>query len=93
MSRSYKHTPYCGDTKGKDKKRVANKKVRRFLKENPDFTSTSKKFFKKIYETYDICDYYFTTGWEKFKKIESELFPKEDLKKIYRYWITHYKRK
>jgi len=32
MSRSYKHTPYAGDKKGKEKKRIANKTVRNKLK-------------------------------------------------------------
>ena len=29
MSRSYKHTPYCGDSKSRFMKRYANKVVRR----------------------------------------------------------------
>ena len=32
MSRSYKKTPWCGDKKGKSKKRIANRTVRQYLK-------------------------------------------------------------
>ena len=35
MSKSYKKTPWCGDHKGKLKKRIANHHVRKWLKENP----------------------------------------------------------
>lgn len=58
MSRSYKHTPYCGDGKGKVKKRFANKSVRAWLKEHPE-EILRKSSFKKCYEQYDICDWYF----------------------------------
>ena len=54
MSRSYKHTPRCGERKGKQKKRVANHKVRRMkLREDiPQFAG-----YRKLYERWDICDY------------------------------------
>lgn len=32
MSRSYKKTPWCGDHKGKSKKRIANHHVRNWFK-------------------------------------------------------------
>lgn len=58
MSRSYKKTPWCGDSKGTAKKRQAWKKVRQWQKEHPDVLLQDRDY-KKIYETYDICDY----GW------------------------------
>ena len=36
MSRSYKRTLWCGDHKGKSKKRIANHHVRNWFKRNPD---------------------------------------------------------
>ena len=54
MSRSYKHTPYCGDRKNKYMKRYANKRVRQRLKNN-DYLPTAAEY-KKMFESYDICD-------------------------------------
>ena len=56
MSRSYKHTPYCGDRKNKYMKRYANKHVRQRLK-NSDYLPTAAEY-KKMFESYDICDYF-----------------------------------
>lgn len=56
MSRSYKKTPYCGDPKSKDAKRAANKRVRIHLKDMDNNLSGS--CYKKLYDSYDICDYY-----------------------------------
>ena len=56
MSRSYKHTPYSGDRKNKYMKRLANKTVRQRLKDE-DF-SLSAAEYKKMFCSYDICDYY-----------------------------------
>ena len=50
MSRSYKKTPYCGDHKGKSKKRIANHKVRNWLKQNPE-VALKGNAYKKIYES------------------------------------------
>ncbi len=56
MSKSYKHTPYAGQQKNRYMKKLANRKVRRMLK-NPDI-SLSYKSYKKAFESWDICDYY-----------------------------------
>ena len=50
MSRSYKHTPYCGDRKNKFMKRYANKRVRQRLK-NSDYLPTAAEY-KKMFESY-----------------------------------------
>lgn len=65
MSRSFKHIPYCGDNKGKDSKRCANSKVRMFLK-NFDNENIKKSNFKKLYEQYDICDFYWIESWKEY---------------------------
>ena len=54
MSRSYKHTPRCGDQKGSHAKRQANRVVRR-RKLSEDIPQYSG--YKKLYERWDICDY------------------------------------
>ena len=53
MSRSYKHTPRCGDTKLGWAKRQANKK---FRKADNDVLYQHGAY-KKCYCHYDICDY------------------------------------
>ena len=55
MSRSYKHTPYCGDRKSKDMKRFANKRVRQRLKHS-DYLPVAAEY-KRMFESYDICDF------------------------------------
>lgn len=54
MSRSYKHTPYCGDKKNRFMKRYANHIVRRNkLKEvYPNYAG-----YKRAMDSWDICDY------------------------------------
>lgn len=64
MSRSYKKTPWCGDKKGKAKKRIANHTVRRHLKNNMDLM-LSPGDYKKLYESWDICDFYGIVSWEE----------------------------
>ena len=63
MSRSYKHTPYAGDTKTKWAKRQANRKYRSFLKQIEEDIPYSH--FKKVSESWNICDYYDITTWEE----------------------------
>ena len=54
MSRSYKHTPRCGERKNEFLKRYANHVVRRrkLSEEFPQYSG-----YKRMYESWDICDY------------------------------------
>ena len=65
MSRSYKKTPWCGDHKGTEKKRMAWKSVRSWLKANPDVLLNGGKY-RKVYEPWDICDYGSIMPWEEY---------------------------
>ena len=56
MSRSFKKSLVAKDKNNKYNKKSANKKVRRY-KNN----IANGKAYKKIYESYDICDYIFMT--------------------------------
>lgn len=80
MSRSYKHSPVCtcgGKSIGTRKywKRKANRKVRR-TKE----LGIKSKSYKKVYESWDICDYRFYIKKEHFVACA------EDLEKWKRYY-------
>ena len=99
MSRSYKQVPYCGDKKGKDKKRCANSKVRMFLKDHDN--ELLKMQYKRVYDQYDICDYYWFEDWNTYwEKCQAnylehpEWYKKPPNKKEeYRNWYKLYKMK
>ena len=70
MSRSYKHTPRAGDKKSKIAKRLANRRIRNYPIDSPFF---NHKSYKKIFCSYDICDYQsvgttFADYWKMCKK-------------------------
>ena len=104
MSRSYKKTPWCGDTKGTAKKRYAWKVVRQWLKENPDVALKGGQY-KKLYETWDICDYGWVTTWEEYWEMclrwhrealargWGRYTEEPNKEKEYRYWYKHYRGK
>lgn len=99
MSRSYKKTPRCGDTKDKFFKRYANRRLRR-KKLDIDL---QHKSYKKDFRSYYIC-HYETVGpsfeefwcnrvkwWHSWRKYYNDPFPtKEEAWKDYNHW---YKRK
>ena len=99
MSRSYKKTPWSGDAKGKDKKRNANSKVRMFFKNLDNELQNSA--YKKIYETWDICDFGGITTWNEYWELcqrryeeHPEWYRKPPNKKEeYRKWYKWYKMK
>ena len=75
MSRSRKKTPYSGDRKDRGYKRYANKKVRQKLKNSEEIYNY--KEYKKLFCSYDICDYYTIEGdFETFYKNEIGLIIK-----------------
>lgn len=58
MSRSYKHTPGCGDRNSKGMKKIANHRLRQKLKDpEVSFPWTT---YRKNFCSWDIKDYYFT---------------------------------
>ena len=83
MSRSYKKYPWVTDHKAgttKNTKKLANKTVRH-RKNLP-----SGKAYRKVFESWDICDYKYMWTWEE----EDNLYLKRrypTLKSYYRYWL------
>lgn len=104
MSRSWKRTPFSGDNKGKEKKRIANHKVRQKLKNNLDLI-VQRGEYKKLYESCDICDYGWILTFEEFVASEKKYFgwlkatfpdreiKEPDEKEMYRVWHRWYKMK
>ena len=99
MSRSYKKYPYYGDKKSKSQKRIANHKVRLYLKDTKHKIFRSN--YKKIYESYNICDFYWMMPWDEYwddcqktYKEHPEWYKSPLNKKIeYRKWYRQYKMK
>lgn len=102
MSRSFKKTSYCGDHKGKWKKRRANDKVRSYFRRNPD-AQISRGDYRKIQNPWDICDWCdkfesFEDYWNweiKWYEQNKDRFnlPKPNKKELYREWYKAYKMK
>ena len=78
MSRSYKKSPWSGDS-GPWWKRQANKKVRRYKKD-----LSNGKDYKKLYCSWDICDY------GSYKTLNSWLTFAKDKSNNHYCWDTEY---
>ena len=64
MSRSYKKYP-CVKDRNPGSKREANKRIRRLKGDIPD-----GKWYRKIYNPWDICDWSFSKTWQEYWKDE-----------------------
>ena len=89
MSRSYKHTPYCGG-KNKFSKNQANRKVRR----NKMNLSLPKSGYKKVYCSWEEywqreLDWYYCDHYSRYHRAETP----PDYKEEYCNWHRYYKMK
>jgi len=83
MSRSYKHTPRSGNTKGKSSKRLANHAVRR-KKLQEDFPAHGG--YRKLYEYWNICDFESVNlSFEQYCA-RDPFFDRNEAKKQYEKW-------
>lgn len=103
MSRSYKKHAYCGDKKDKELKRIANHHVRQYLKNHLDYNPKPADF-KRMFESWEICDYGWLYEWEEYWDhcIKDYIwdclhYPGKatypDYEKEYRWWYSRYKMK
>lgn len=93
MSRSFKKTPYFGLPKSQFYKRYANKKLRQLHRRHvylPD-----GKTFKKILESWSICDFYHVLSLPAFIERESNNTrpSKSDIIQYTQSWFRQYKGK
>lgn len=88
MSRSYKHVPCCKDhTSGM--KKCANRYVRRNYLVVP-----SGMAYKKLFCSWDICDYKFIKTFNSYKKsISKHSHKRYSEDELYRKWYKYYKMK
>ncbi len=88
MSRSYKRVPCCKDY-NRGMKKCANRYLRRNYLHIP-----SGKAYKKLFCSYDICDYKFLETFTSYKEWMSrhsrKRYPDNEL---YRMWYKYYKMK
>jgi len=66
MSRSYKKTPYAGQKKSKFDKNYSNKCIRQT--ETNRVKLPDGNAYKKVYETWNICDFGWVTTWHDFQR-------------------------
>lgn len=93
MSRSYKKSPWCGDKKGKRKKRAAWKMVREYLKRHPEDVCRGGRY-RKVYESWNICDYGFFWPWNQERKaVRNKNSNSCSVAEAYRRWYKYYKAK
>ncbi len=88
MSRSYKKIPCCKDH-NKGMKKYANRYVRRNFLVVPSGTA-----YKKLFCSWNICDYKFLKSFSSFKKEDSKYNRRKySDKELYRMWYKYYKMK
>lgn len=89
MSRSYKKVPCCKDHNQGMKKR-ANRQLRR-----NDLDIPSGKAYKKLFCSFDICDYKFLDSFDSFKIgwCKYNRNRKYSDKELYKMWYKDYKMK
>lgn len=103
MSRSYKKHAYCGDKKDKELKKLANHRVRQYLKRNSEVTLKPSQF-KHLFKSWEICEYGWLYEWEEYWEHcikdyiwdclhypDKAIYPDE--KEEYRWWYSRYKMK
>lgn len=97
MSRSFKHTPRCGDDKSRGWKQIYNRRLRAkeriaLNEDDETMSSGSRAEYKKVNNGYDICDfeslrYTFEEYWDWIVKYyEKYDKPIPDKKQAYRDW-------
>ena len=94
MSRSYKKHPCGGDTKSRFGKRYANHVVRKY------FDIGNHGYYKKLFNSYNICDYWSYYPWTDYKEFMNSLHVSvrryghnKSEKELYNDWADCYRRK
>ena len=88
MSRSYKKVPCCKDY-NRGMKQCANRHLRRNYLDIP-----SGRAYKKLFCSYDICDYRFFRTFSSYKKrILKYSHERHSDNELYKMWYKYYKMK
>lgn len=94
MSRSYKKHPWLKCCPGAYTKKMANRRLRRYLNQNNDVDWPHKgNAHRKYTNSWEIHDYIVNAAWERFKEWNwtwKQHFTEEE---AYNYWKTYYRSK
>lgn len=86
MSRSYKRYPVTGDTVNKkERKRLANQAVRAKLRNANELPQRNS--YRKLYDSWDICDFLFTETWEEYRDFWEELGKETTYYEYYKFYL------
>lgn len=95
MSRSYKKHPWWKCCPGAYTKKMANRRLRRYLNQNNDVDWPQKgNLHRKYTESWEINDYIFDGSWERFKEwnwVREQYFNSEE--EAYNHWKKYYRSK
>lgn len=95
MSRSYKKHPWWKCCPGAYTKKMANRRLRRYLNSDPNVDWPQKgNLHRKYTESWEINDYIFDGSWETFKKwhwVREKYFDSEQ--EAYNHWKKYYRSK
>ena len=95
MSRSYKMHPWWKCCPGAYTKKMANRRLRRYLNSDPNVDWSQKgNLHRKYTESWEINDYIFDGSWERFKEwnwVREKYFDSEQ--EAYNHWKTYYRSK
>ena len=95
MSRSYKKHPWWKCCPGSYTKKMANRRLRRYLNNDPNVDWPQKgNLHRKYTESWEINDYIFDGSWERFKEwnwVREQYFDSEQ--EAYNHWKKYYRSK
>lgn len=95
MSRSYKKHPWWKCCPGAYTKKMANRRLRRYLNSDPNVDWPQKgNLHRKYTESWEINDYIFDGSWERFKEwnwVREKYFDSEQ--EAYNHWKKYYRSK
>ena len=95
MSRSYKKHPWWKCCPGAYTKKMANRRLRRYLNSDPNVDWPQKSnLHRKYTESWEINDYIFDCSWERFKEwswVREQYFNSEQ--EVYNHWKKYYRSK
>ncbi len=98
MSRSYRKQPVWKDRATRGGKTAANRRLRKKLKQNYELNLQNKSY-RKIYDSWDICDYCslidndFEKYYRKYLIFCRGMNNPPTRKEVYKQWIKWYKGK
>lgn len=94
MSRSYKKHPWWKCCPGAYTKKMANRRLRRYLNQNNEVDWPHKgNAHRKYTESWEIHDYIFDGSWDAFRRWGWTQKEFADIEEAYNHWKKYYRSK